>query len=217
MGTTTYQIGTGAIKSNPKKLRWINVVFLSIFLFSGVLMPTNLSSQEQSGPLLLSSGMIEAREAELRVVLWFESETPPEKLKKSLPQEGWQWKESYRYALGRRAYTLSGFKIIRSEEEKQLYLWFQGLAKKVKNFGGIAYLDEKVPEGIDIANYSIQQGIIPIQWSLSESTLSVTGQKSGLYPMVRAGADAVNIQVISQSHAGKGKTALAIPVLLEEF
>lgn len=204
-------------KHYPYKLLWVTVLFLCTLFTYGVLTPTNTLFKDQSNPLLLNSGFTKASDAELRVVLWFEVETPPVNLRKGLPQEGWEWKESYRNTSNGSAYTLSGYKIIQSEEEKALYPWFQKLSKQVKELGGVTYLDEKVSEGIDIANYSVQQGINPIQWSLSESTISVAGQMKELYPMVRAGGDFVNIQMISQANDGKGKTAIAIPVLLEEF
>lgn len=217
MRVDAQRFGMGISKYYPYKLRGIYVLFLCVLLIYGVFMPLNTLFRAQSGPLLLSSGLTEAKEAELRVVIWLESGMPPENLRGSLPQEGWDWQETYRNTPGSSAYTLSGYKIIRPEEEKSIFPWFQRLSSQVQELGGIVYLDERVAEGMDIANYSIQQGVIPLQWSLAGSTVSVTGLKSELYPSVRAGADSVNIQVISQAYDGKGKTALAIPVLLEEF
>lgn len=204
-------------KDYPYKLRGLNVILLCVLLIFGFLGPMNMLVRDQSGPLLLNSGLTEANEAEFRVIIWFESGMPPENLRRSLPQEGWEWQETYRNTPESSAYTLSGYKIIEPKEERKLFPWFQRLSNQIKELGGIVYLDERVAEGMDIANYSIQQGIIPLQWSLAGSTISVTGLKRQVYPSVQAGLDSVNIQVISQAYNGKGKTALAIPVLLEEF
>lgn len=217
MSIDTHCAGKAVTTYYPHKLRGINVLFLCALLICGVIGMTNTLYKDRPGPLLLNSGLIEAKEAELRVIIWFESGTSPGNLRKNLPQEGWEWRESYRNTPEVKTYTLSGYKIIRPKEEKQLYSWFQLLSSQVKELGGIAYLDERVPEGIDIANYSVQQGIIPIQWSLADSTISVAGLKSEINSRVRAGEDSVNIQVISHASNGNGRTALAIPVLLEEF
>lgn len=217
MGVDAQHVGRGISKFYPYKLRGLNVFVMCVLFIYGVFMPINTLLRDQSGPLLLNSGLTEANEAQLRVVIWFESGMPPEDLRKSLPHEGWEWHEAYRNTPELSAYTLSGYKIIQPEEEKKLFPWFQRLSSQFKELGGIVYLDERVSEGIDIANYSVQQGVIPLQWSLAGSTVSVTGLKRELYPRVQAGEDFVNIQVISQAHDGKGKTALAIPVLLEEF
>lgn len=90
------------------------------------------------------------------------------------------------------------------------------MVEDARESGGNAYLDERVPEGMDIAQYALKQNILPRQFSLSEGVFSVVGWQESSLPQVAAGNDKVNIQVISQGY-GQGKTALAIPVLLEEF
>ncbi len=220
MSENAYQIEFKAIKHYPFKLYLIYVLIFSTFFACVVFPQASTMPKSLSNPLLLNSGLVEAQAAELRIVVWFEAGKPSVDLKMDLPQEGWEWKDSYRntsHVSDYSAYTLSGYKLIQAEEEKQIYPWFQKLSTQIKELGGVVYLDERVSEGIDIANYSVQQGINPIQWSLSEGTISVAGQQGELYPMVRAGEDLVNIQVISQAYDGSGKTALAIPVLLEEF
>jgi len=167
--------------------------------------------------LLLNSGLTDAQEAELKIVLWFERGKPAENLLADLPADGWEWQEAQLGIGENNAYTLAGRKSINAQEEKSIYPWFAKLSQEVQELGGIAYLDERVPEGIDIAKFSIEQEINPVQWSFTESTISVAGLKSGFYPAVQSGDEAVNIQLISQAHDGQGRTALAIPVLLEEF
>jgi hypothetical protein len=205
------------IKVYPRNFTHLNVISVCALLFCGFLLIATMTSGKNTGPLLLNSGLTEAREAELRIVLWFELGAPSQDIKGSLPQKGWEWKESQRNVLGTKTYTLTGYKVIEAEEEEQIHPWFQELSLRVKELDGIAYLDERVSEGIDIANYAVQQGINPVQWALSESTLSIAGQKSDLYQTVQAGADSINVQLITQSYEGRSKTGLAIPALLEEF
>lgn len=217
MSENAYQIGFKTIKHDPFKLYLAYVLVISIFSAYAVFPQASIKPKSLSNPLLLNSGLVEAQAAELRIVLWFEAGKPSVDFKKDLPQEGWTWNDSYQNTSDVSAYTLSGYKLIQGEEEKQIYRWFQKLTTQMSELGGVVYLDERVSEGIDIANYSVQEGIHPIQWSLSEGTISVAGQQGEPYPRVRAGEDLVNIQVISQAYDGSGKTALAIPVLLEEF
>jgi hypothetical protein len=201
---------------NPQILSLIFVILLCVILLSGVIVK-NIWIEKQEMPLLLNSSSTTAKEAELRIALWFKQK-PAQNLMKDLPQDGWVWKESELKAYGgTTAYTLSGYKVIQAEEEKLLFSWFRGLSRKVQDYGGLVYLDERIPEGIDIIKYSVQEGISPVQWALAENTLSVTGLKDKLYPEIRAGDDSVNIQLLSQSNGKSGRTALAIPVLLEEF
>lgn len=217
MSENAYKMEFRTIRHYPFKLSMIYVFIMSIFFVYAVFPQACTLPKVLSGPLLLNSGLVEAQAAELRIVLWFEAGKPTVDFEKDLPRKGWEWKDSYRNTSDVSAYTLSGYKLIQAEEEKELYPWFQELTSQMNDLGGVVYLDERVSEGMDIVNYSVRQGINPIQWSLSEGTISIAGQKSEVYPMVRAGADLINIQVISRAYDGKGKTAVAIPALLEEF
>lgn len=170
----------------------------------------------KKNPLLLSSGLVKAEEAELRVILWFDSGKPQENLMESLPQDNWVWQESNPTSSRIAGYSLAGFTRITQKSEQAIYSWYQGLAQAVGRAGGIAYLDERVLEGVDIVQYALQQNILPRQFALTEGVLSVAGWQESPLPEVVAGSDIVNIQLISQGY-GKGKTALALPVLLEEF
>ncbi|SHN68488.1 hypothetical protein [Desulfitobacterium chlororespirans] len=190
------------------------VVFTHAFLGNQSSLAT--ADSQDKHPLLLSTGLLEAQEAELRIILWFEKGKPQENFLNQLPQEDWVWQESHPANSMSRGYSLAGYTRISQESEQAIFSWYQGLVQDVGQAGGIAYLDERVPEGMDIAQYALQQNILPRQFSLSESVSSVAGWQESFLPKVVAGNDKVNIQVISQGY-GQGRTALAIPVLLEEF
>lgn len=202
----------------PYILKPINVLFMCLLIFCGALLGIYRTLEKESMPLLLNSGLTDVREAEIKITLWFEAGKPTSDLGLSLPQEGWEWKESNRKGLDSKgAYSISGYKIIHPQEEEQLYSWFQDLSDRVQAYGGIAYMDERIAEGIDVAKYSVQKGLIPLQWTLSENLISVTGLKKDAFRTVQAGSDSVNFQLLSQSNGTTGRAALAIPVLLEEF
>lgn len=196
------------------------IVLLGVVVFTHAFLGNQSSfssvNLQDKHPLLLSTGLLEAQEAELRIILWFEEGKPQENFLNKLPQEGWVWQESHPANSMSTGYSLAGSTRINQESEQAIFSWYQGLVQDVGRAGGIAYLDERVPEGMDIAQYALQQNILPRQFSLSESVSSVAGWQESLLPKVVAGNDKVNIQVISQGY-GQGRTALAIPVLLEEF
>ncbi|MGE4271756.1 MAG: hypothetical protein AB7E31_02635 [Desulfitobacterium sp.] len=213
----------------PKKYRnrivVLGVIFLCYTMFQIWFFSQEVGEREFysrlesqiSNPLLLNSGLVEAQKAEVRVVLWFEQGKPDRGFKQDLPQTGWAWMESNSAGIAELPYSLAGYRTIVTEEEPEIFAWYQDLEQEVSEVGGIAYLDERIPEGIDIAHYALKQNILPRQFSLSERTISVTGWQESLFSQVLAGDDRVNIQIISQTHGGKGRTALALPVLLEEF
>ena len=170
----------------------------------------------EKNPLLLSSGMLEAHEAELRIILWFDNGKPEEDFLENLPEEEWVWQETPSLPSRGTGYTLAGYAKITQEREQGIYSWYRSVAKKVSRAGGIAYLDERVPEGMDIAQYALKQNMLPCQFAFTEGVFSLVGWQDSSLPEVLAGKDEVNIQIISKGY-GQGKTALALPVLLEEF
>ncbi|WP_019851508.1 MULTISPECIES: hypothetical protein [Desulfitobacterium] len=196
------------------------IVLLGVIVFVHAFIADNSSSlfakPGDKNPLLLSTGLLEAQEAELRVILWFEKGKPQKNFLKKLPRENWVWQESHPSNSIGTGYSLAGYTRINQESEQAIFLWYQSLVEDARESGGNAYLDERVPEGMDIAQYALKQNILPRQFSLSEGVFSVVGWQESSLPQVAAGNDKVNIQVISQGY-GQGKTALAIPVLLEEF
>lgn len=186
--------------------------------FYGGWFGNNGTQGKETMPLLLNSGQTQVAEAEMRITLWFESSKPPLELTQSLPQEGWEWEISdLKTTQGKERYSYSGYKKIGASEEEAIYTWFKGISEKVESYGGTAYLDERIMEGIDLAKYSVYKDITPVQWALSDSFYSLSGRKKDMVKPVQAGSDTMNIQLITKSDEGKGKTALAIPVLLEEF
>lgn len=205
--------------NDPFIFKRLNVFILCVLLLGGWFIGKYSILKEEALPLLLNSGLTEVRQAEVRVVLWFESEEPPEKLKGRLPQEGWEWNESYLETSDqKRSYTLSGLtRIENRDEEGRLSTWYKEIASEVKKYHGIAYLDERISEEMDIAMYSMKHNILPAQWALLGYSNSMTGFLKQEANTVKAGLDPVNIQLITESHDGRGRTALAIPVLLEEF
>lgn len=223
------------LKFHDKNLLWTPLNKPSVFVLLGVIILTSLfieglslrvnqvfikniaiesMATSHNNPLLLNSGLVKAEEAELRIVLWFDKGKPAKGLLKNLPEENWVWQESINpIGVG---YSIAGYTRIDKESEKSIYLWYQNLAQLTAQAGGIAYLDERVPEGIDIARYALKQNILPRQLTLSEGIYSVVGWQESYSPQIVAGHDKINIQLISHGY-DQGKTALAIPVLLEEF
>jgi len=202
-----------------KKHQTILVIMLMTLVFSlGFINMENPVSQkaEVKNPLLLNSGLVEAQEAEIRVVLWFAEGKPQKAFIKDLPQDNWLWQESGSPNSLTSGYSLAGYTLVSPEEEAGLFAWYLELAQVVKAAGGIVYLDERIDENIDIIAFALKQNIQPQQYSLTEGVVSVAGWDESLGPEVLAGKDRVNIQLISKVE-GKGKTALAFPVLLEEF
>ncbi|MGI1657432.1 MAG: hypothetical protein ACRKFN_00470 [Desulfitobacterium sp.] len=191
-----------------------------VWFFTQVIVEREFRSPRESqtsNPLLLNSGLVEAQKAELRVILWFEQGRPDSGFKQNLPQAGWVWTESDSAAVEGLPYSLAGCRTITFAEEPEIFAWYKDIEQEVRLVGGITYLDERIPEVIDISHYALEQNIQPRQFSLSEGTISVTGWQESLSSPVLAGEDRVNIQIISQAYEGKGRTALALPVLLEEF
>ncbi len=163
--------------------------------------------------MLLNSGLVQAQQAELKVIIWFEQDKP---LLNSLnlPQEGWHWEEKLSQT---RAYTLAGSTIIQKNVEPEVFAWYLELSQKVHELGGQAYWDERVPESMDLARHAEKINVEPYQYSLSRNGISITGWHKLIPNTVQAGEDLVNIQFLSRNNGNNGQTALAIPVLLQEF
>lgn len=216
-------------RQTPLKKK-IVFVLLTVILFAFVLFTANFFAETNSVnnqtstfedpkgdyPLLLNSGLVDAQEAELRIVFWFEKGKPHKDFNRELPQEGWVWQESTISNPLSKGYSLAGYTIINPDTEKSIFNWYKKQLNDVAKENGILYLDERVREDIDIVQYAIKQNILPRQFSLTEKTISVAGWQESRLPEVAAGDDIINIQMISQGY-GQGKTALAIPALLEEF
>ena len=167
-------------------------------------------------PLLINSGEVQVKEAEVSVVLWFENGKIPQEIWSTGPIPDWTWsyKESQN-ASGIVAVTLSGHHRMNKNEESNLYTWYTIMVRQLAQTGGRIYIDERVPQSIDISAYLSKINALPAQWALSDSLVSIAAYQKDLPSTVTAGNDRINIQLLSQGNGGQ--TVLAIPVLLEEF
>jgi len=173
---------------------------------------------QTKGPLLLNSGIVEAKEAEVSVIFWFENEDTLLNLGTNKPMPNWVWDyKALQSESGKKAVTVSGHCIVNKNEESNLYKWYTNMARQVSKTGGHIYLDERVPQIIDISAYLSQANAIPSQWALLGNTVSIAGYQNNLITGVMAGKDRINIQLLSRGNNTKGQTVLAIPALLEEF
>ncbi|HWQ43372.1 MAG TPA: hypothetical protein VN456_15235 [Desulfosporosinus sp.] len=169
-------------------------------------------------PLLINSGAVQAKEAEVSVVLWFENGEIPLGIWRTGPLPDWTWsyKES-QTASGRVAVTLSGHQRMNKNEESNLYTWYTVMVRQLAQTGGQIYIDERVPQAIDISAYLSKTNALPAQWALSDSLVSIAAYQKNLPSNIMAGNDRINIQLLSRGIHNGGQTVLAIPVLLEEF
>lgn len=216
----------------PLKAKHPNVYIYVILLFGFMLLLTSVQRMAiQSYPaqfgeevhgsaknieevsMLLNSGLVQAQKAELQIIIWFE-DGKPLLSSLNLPHEGWHWEENLSHT---RAYTLAGSTIIHKNSEAEIFAWYLELSQKVQNLGGQAYWDERVPESIDLVRHAEKINIKPFQYSLSRNGMSITGWQELIPNTVQAGEDLVNIQFLTRGNGKKGKTAIAIPVLLVEF
>lgn len=201
----------------------IMVLILTTLILDGRSMSIHPSRNAQSYPqLLLNSGLTEANEAEVQIILWFEDGMQLSEASEindlELPQAGWEWRSvGKETGDSKQALSISGYRRVNEAQETQVLEWFEPFAQKVRHRGGIAYLDERVQDGVDVGAYLSQNGFEPKQWAISGTTASIAGWQSGFFPAVQAGRDSVNIQLLTRSTAQGGKTVLAIPALLEEF
>jgi len=169
-------------------------------------------------PLLLNSGVALTKEAEVSVVIWFENRNIPLGTWPKGPMLDWKWDyKELKTQSGKVAVTLSGHRHMDKNEECNLYTWYTTMARQLSETGGRIYLDERVPQAIDISAYLSQTNALPSQWMLMGNMLSVAAYQKNLKTSVMAGKDRINIQLLSRGKNLKGQTVLAIPALLEEF
>ncbi len=169
-------------------------------------------------PLLLNSGMVQARGAEVSVLLWSEDGTIPIDLMTQFPMSDWIWTQKEQQTnRGNIATTLTGNRVINQTEESMIYTWYTAMAPVLKKNGIQIYLDERVPEAIDISAYLSHTNSLPSQWFLLDNLVSIAGYKKNIDTNVIAGKDRINIQLLSRGQMTEGNTVLAIPALLKEF
>lgn len=169
-------------------------------------------------PLLLNSGVLLTKEAEVSVTLWFENGEIPLNIWAKGPMPDWIWNhKELRTGSGKVVVTLYGHHRIDKNEESNLYTWYNTMAQQLAKTGGQIYIDERVPQAVDISAYLSQTNALPSQWTLLGNMISIAAYQSNLETSVMAGKDRVNIQLLSRGKNTEGQTVLAIPVLLEEF
>ena len=169
-------------------------------------------------PLLLNSGNVLTKEAEVSVVLWFEDGKIPFEVWTKRPTPDWIWDyKTLQTGNGKEAVTLSGHRKIDKNEEKALYTWYTNNAQDLAKLGGQVYLDERVSQAIDISAYLSQTNAYPTQWAIEDNLVSIAAYQSDMETSVMAGQDRINIQLLSRGKNNEGQTVLALPVLLGEF
>lgn len=169
-------------------------------------------------PWLLESGLVEETQAEVRLILWFDGDEIPRALRRELTQEKWEWHTSAKEtAGGMQAVTVLGRRLVTRDEETEINKWYAGFAAQVERNGGTLYLDERVAGAVDIAAYLAQVEAQPRQWMAADQTHSIAAYRPDGSKTVQAGPDRINVQVLTRSGTGTGKSVLALPTLLEEF
>lgn len=178
--------------------------------------PAPTSNSE--APLLLNSGMVQARGAEVSVLLWSEDGTIPIDIMTQFPMPDWIWTQKEQQTnSGNIAATLTGNRVINQTEESMIYTWYTAMAPVLKKNGIQIYLDERVPEAIDISAYLSHTNTLPSQWFLLDNLVSIAGYQRNIGTNILAGKDRINIQLLSRGEMTDGNTVLAIPALLKEF
>ncbi|TGE34119.1 hypothetical protein E4K68_03765 [Desulfosporosinus sp. Sb-LF] len=212
-------------KSGFYRILWITLI--ASLLLSGLGACTQggwMSSKDDAKlslsavPLLLNSGSILAKDAEVSITLWFENGNVPLEILTQRPMPGWKWVyKELQTTSGNVAVTLSGHHLIDKKQERNLYSWYTTMAQQLDKQGGRLYLDERVSQAMDISAYFSQTNALPVQWTLSDNMVSIAAYQSNLKTSVMAGQDRINIQLLSRGKSTNGQTVLAIPALLEEF
>lgn len=169
-------------------------------------------------PLLLNSGVVEANEAEVSIILWFEQGDIPLKILTKRPLKDWVWStNSLGTENGKVAKTLFGKHFVNKNEENNLFTWYTTMAHKLESVGGKIYFDERVPQVVDLSAYLSRINALPLQYSFIGNMVSIAAYSTNLKDDVKAGQDRINIQLLSRGKNTEGQTVLAMPALLDEF
>ncbi|AFM43458.1 Protein of unknown function (DUF1779) [Desulfosporosinus acidiphilus SJ4] len=217
-------LGKNVVKKHSNVGILVVCILLMLCLKTNVLMAQNTMNDDgvsnKSIPLLLNSKFVDASEARVTMVIWFDDSNRPLSSEQitNPPVKNWSWSNNYLQAgNSRRASTISGEGLVNKKEELKVYKWYTIMAPKIAKAGGRMYLDERVPESIDIPAYLNHIDAQPVQWAISDNLISIAAYQKLINPSVKIGTDKLNIQILSRGEAAKGETVLAIPVLLEEF
>ncbi|MBP1759393.1 MAG: hypothetical protein H6Q63_310 [Firmicutes bacterium] len=171
-----------------------------------------------SVPLLLNSGIVQAEKAEFNIIIWFEDKEIPLAIRTMKPTPDWIWTyKELNNENKKGAVTLSGQCSLNKNEERNLFAWYTTMGPQIEMAGGKVYLDERIPETIDISAYLSQTNAVPIQCVLLDNMISTAAYQSDIESSVMAGQDRINIQLLSRGKKTEGQSVLAIPVLLQQF
>lgn len=195
----------------------ICLIILNLLILNWSKFNLGTTVEINSSPFLLEYNH-EAKEAEVKIIIWFDNQDSIEGFREILPLEEWHWEESVRDTPeGQKAISLVGQTKIDRLAEIQLKKWYFDWVGKINTAGGQVYLDERILETIDIVAFLSQSGAEPKQWMLAGTTLSVAALKPGLGRGVHAGKDQINMQLLTRSSGGHQQSVLALPTLIVEF
>lgn len=206
---------------SPKIIEILLACFLAILSVKGGSLTAGYHSTlptKTEIPLLLNSRQVMSDKAQFKVVIWFDDSklTLDQLPKPPLKNLKWSFKD-LQAGNGKRAITLSGKCIVDKKEEQEVFTWYTIMARKIAREGGRIYLDERVPESLDISAYLTHIQAQPVQWSLTGNLVSIAARQHQINSKVKVGNDSINVQILSRGETAEGQTVLALPVLLEEF
>lgn len=208
--------------NSPKLIKILLACFLALISVKGNSpMVRNHSVSVHSKteiPLLLNSKQVVSDKARVKLVIWFDDSKITLDQFPQPPIKNWRWScKDLQAGNGRRAITLSGECILDKNAEQQVFTWYTIMAQRIASEGGRIYLDERVPERLDISAYLTQIQALPVQWSLTDNLVSIAARQQQINSSVKVGNDSINMQILSRGETANGQTVLALPVLLEEF
>lgn len=221
-------MGNGHQKTNLNRYIRIIIISLAWILISsfGVYTLRAVAQSKESVqmiplsgvPLLLNSGIVQANDAEISVILWFENREIPLSIWAKRPTPDWIWTyKELPMENGKVSATLTGQSLLNKNEESNLLAWYTTMVPLIEKAGGKIYLDERIPQAIDISAYLSQIDAFPTQLVLIDNMVSIDAYQDNLEMSVMAGQDRINIQLLSRGTGTEGQSVLAIPVLLKQF
>ena len=169
-------------------------------------------------PLLLNSSLVQAKNAEVTVTLWFENGHIPLVIWRKKPTPDWIWtSKELQMENGKEIVTMTGQQSLNKNEERKLFAWYTTMVPQIEKLGGRIYLDERIPQAIDVSAYLSQRNALPTQCVFLDNMVSIAAYHNNLKTSVMAGQDLINIQLLSRGKNTNGQSVLAIPVLLKQF
>ena len=218
LGLTVPKLG-----SNRNLIKTLIICFLIIGLLTSFYSVKMISKEpviftQTTVPLLLNSGEVQTKEAEVSIILWFENGDIPDETWANRPTPDWKWTyNELQTGSDKVTATLSGHRRVDKNEESNLSIWYTTMAQVFAKTGGLIYLDERVDQAIDISAYLSKTDTLPAQWVLIGNLVSIAAYQDHFLTSVIAGQDRINIQLLSRGKNTEGRTVLAIPALLKEF